>query len=76
MSTKSIKLSEETYRELVELAGKLQAEFKKPVSIEEAIKYLLRRKISDLAGSWDVSDEEVRKIKESLSKGWRTWKSA
>lgn len=76
MSTKSIKLSEETYRKLVELAGKLQAEFKKPVSMEDAIKYLLKRKISDLAGSWDVSDEEVREIKESLSKGWKTWKSA
>jgi predicted CopG family antitoxin len=76
MSTKSIKLSEETYRKLVELAGKLQAEFKKPVSMEDAIKYLLKRKIGDLAGSWDVSDEEVREIKESLSKGWKTWKSA
>ncbi len=37
MTTKSIKLSEETYRKLVEIAGKLQAELKKPVSIEDAI---------------------------------------
>lgn len=75
MTTKSIKLSEETYRKLVELAGKLQAELKRPVSIEEAIKYLMKRRISDLAGSWEMSDEEVKEIKESLRKGWRAWKS-
>lgn len=74
MSNKSIKLSEETYRKLVELAGRLQAEWKRPVSIEDAIKYLLSRKISDLSGSWDVSDEEVQEIKESLEKGWRSWR--
>jgi predicted CopG family antitoxin len=76
MATKSIKVSEETYRKLVELAGKLQAELKKPVSIEDAIRYLMRRKISDLAGSWDISDEEVKVIKESLRRGWSTWKSS
>lgn len=75
MSTKSIKLSEETYRRLVELAGKLQADLKRPVSIEEAIKYLMKRRISDLAGSWEISDEEVKEIRESLRKGWRAWKS-
>ncbi|MGQ9720959.1 MAG: hypothetical protein ACUVXA_06500 [Candidatus Jordarchaeum sp.] len=74
MTTKSIKLSEETYKKLVEVAGRLQAEWKRSVSIEDAIKYLMRRKISDLAGSWDVSDEEVREIKESLRKGWRAWR--
>ncbi len=76
MTTKSIKLTEETYRKLVELAGKLQSELKRPVSIEDAIKYLMKRRISDLAGSWEISDDEVREIKESLRKGWRTWKSA
>ncbi|RLI78829.1 hypothetical protein DRP05_05910 [Archaeoglobales archaeon] len=74
MTTKSIKLSEETYKKLVEIAGRLQVELKKPVSIEDAIKYLMKRKISDLAGSWEISDEEVYEIKESLKKGWRAWK--
>ena len=54
MSTKSIKLSEETYKKLVEIAGRLQAELKKPVSIEDAIKYLMKRKISDLVSSWEI----------------------
>jgi predicted CopG family antitoxin len=74
MTTKSIKISEETYKKLVEMAGRLQAELKRSVSIEDAIKYLMRRKISDLSGSWDVSDEEAQEIKESLRKGWKAWK--
>ncbi|WP_456473819.1 hypothetical protein [Candidatus Pyrohabitans sp.] len=74
MTTKSIKLSEETYTRLVEIAGKLQAELKRRVSIEDAIRYLMEKKIGDLAGSWEVSDEEVREIKKSLKRGWKTWK--
>jgi len=58
------------------LAGKLQTEQKRPVSVEDAIRYLMKRKISDLAGSWDISDEEVREIKKTLRKGWKTWKSS
>ncbi|RLG55605.1 MAG: hypothetical protein DRN88_05440 [Candidatus Hydrothermarchaeota archaeon] len=58
------------------MAGKLQTEQKRPVSVEDAIRYLMKRKISDLAGSWDISDEEVREIKKTLRKGWKTWKSS
>jgi len=65
-TTLSIRLSEETYRKLVEVAGRLQVELRRPVSIEDAIKYLLRRKISDLAGSWEVSDKDVKEIRRSL----------
>jgi len=75
MTTKSIKLSEDTYKKLVEIAGKLQVEYKKPVSIEDAIRYLIKRRISDLAGSWEISEEEVREIKKSLKRGWKAWKS-
>ncbi|MEM2135738.1 MAG: hypothetical protein QW261_14675 [Candidatus Jordarchaeaceae archaeon] len=74
MTTKSIKISEETYKKLVEVAGKLQSELKRSISIEDAIKYLMRRRISDLSGSWDVSDEEVQEIKQSLRKGWKAWR--
>lgn len=68
MSTKSIRLSEETYQILVEIAGKLQIEKKKPVSIEDTIKYLIRRKISDLGGAWEMTDDEVYQIKDLLKK--------
>jgi predicted CopG family antitoxin len=68
MITKSIRISQDVYEKLVEIASKLQMDTKKPASIEDAIKYLLRRKISDLAGSWEIDDNEINEIKESLKK--------
>lgn len=74
MTTKSIRISEATYKRLMKIAGKLQMENKKSVSIEDAIKHLMKRRISDLAGSWEMDDDEVNEIKESLRKGWKDWK--
>ena len=76
---KSIKVSKETYAELSEIAGELQIKLKRPVSIEEAIKQLTKRhkkgvKISDLAGSWKISDEEAEEIKASIDAAWKKWK--
>lgn len=77
---KAIKVSKETYGELSAVAGELQIKLKRPVSIEEAMKHLLRQRqkgrqrITDLAGSWDVTDEEAEKIKASINKVWETWK--
>jgi predicted CopG family antitoxin len=77
--SKSIKVSKETYAELSEIAGELQLKLKRPVSIEEAIKQLTKRrkkgvKISDLAGSWKISDKEAREIKTSIDAAWKKWK--
>jgi len=52
---------------------------KRPVSLDEALRYLiaLRGKgvrISDLAGSWDVSEEEVAEIRASLKEAWKKWR--
>ena len=79
VETKTIKLSKDTYARLCAIAGKLQAELKRPVSLEEAMKYLVNRhekgsKITDLAGSWDVTEEEVAEIKASLVEAWKKWK--
>jgi hypothetical protein len=76
---KAIKISKETYAELSAIAGELQTKRKRPVSIDEAMKYLIRRskkgrKISDLAGSWLMSDDEAEEIKSSIAKVWETWK--
>ncbi|MEM4875680.1 MAG: hypothetical protein QW394_10305, partial [Thermofilaceae archaeon] len=53
---------------------------KRPVSLDEALKYLLslrkrrgRLKITDLAGSWDMSEEEWVEIKASLERAWKRW---
>lgn len=76
---KAIKVSKETYAELSAITGELQVKLKRPVSIEEAMKHLIGqrnigKKITDLAGSWDVTDEEAKEIKASISQAWETWK--
>ncbi len=79
--TKTIKISKETYAKLSEIAGELQTKLKRPVSLDEAMRYLfsLRRrkkgiKITDLAGSWDMSNEEWAEIRASLTEVWRRWR--
>ena len=76
---KAVKISKETYSELSAIAGELQIQRKRPVSMDEAMKYLIRRsrkgkKISDLAGSWSMTDDEAKEVKESIAKAWETWK--
>lgn len=75
---KAIKVSKETYAKLNEIAGELQTRLKRPVSIEEAMKYLIKekekgKKITDLAGSWNITDKELDKIKTSISEAWKKW---
>lgn len=78
---KTIKITEETYAKLAEVAGELQIRLKRPVSLDEAVKHLLEHKerqrgikITDLAGSWDMSDKEWAEIKASLAEAWKRWK--
>ncbi len=77
--TKAIKVSKETYAELSEIAGELQIKLKRPVSIDEAIRHLTKRrkkgaKISDLAGSWKMTDQEAEEMKTAISEAWKNWK--
>ena len=75
---KAIKVSKETYAKLSEIAGELQVKLRRPVSIEEAMKDLIKRKekgrkISDLAGSWKMTDAEFTEIKTSIDESWKKW---
>ena len=75
---KAIKVSKETYAKLSEIAGELQLKLRRPVSIEEAMKDLIKRrekgrKMSDLAGSWNITDEEFTEIKTSIDEAWKKW---
>lgn len=71
----SIKISEENYRRLAALSGKLRESLHKPVSINDAISFLYsRRKISDLAGAWKMSDKEAEEFMTNLKEGWKKWK--
>ena len=77
--SKTIKVSKETYAELSEIAGELQMKLKRPVSLDEAIRHVTkhrkkRAKISDLAGSWDMSDEEAEQVKVAIDKSWEKWR--
>ena len=76
---KTIKISKETYNELCAIAGELQMKLKRPVSLEEAMEHLISlrgkgAKITDLAGSWSITDEELREIRASLGEAWKKWR--
>jgi hypothetical protein len=78
--SKTIKVSKETYAELSMIAGELQIKLKRPVSIDEAIKHLAKRhkkgsKISDLAGSWKMTDQEAADIEASIERTWKNWRT-
>ena len=71
----SIKISEQNYKILCELSGRLREKLHKPVSINDAISYLYsRRKVSDLAGTWKMSEKEVEEFTADLREGWGRWK--
>jgi len=76
---KTIKISKENYSELCKIAGELQTKLRRPVSLEEAMEYLIGLrgkgvKITDLAGSWTMTDEELAEIKASLKEAWKRWR--
>jgi len=73
----TVRVKEDTYRDLNALTGRLQTKLKRPVSVDEAIKYLLEKeklKPSDFAGAWTMSDEEEAEVLESLRRVWSRWR--
>jgi hypothetical protein len=54
---------------------------KRPVSIEEAIRHLTKRrrrgaKLSDFAGLWkDMTDEEAEEMEDAINQAWKKWRS-
>ena len=75
---KTIKVSKETYAKLNEIAGELQIKLRRSVSIEDAMKDLIKRKekgkkISDLAGSWNITDVEFKETETSIEESWKKW---
>ena len=76
---RSVRVEEKTYRKLSQASGRLQAILGRPVSLDEAIWYLLKAprehgKISDLAGGWDMSEAEAEEIQKAIREGWKRWK--
>lgn len=76
MITKTVKLSEENYKWLCEVAGTSQAEEKRMVSLDEVVSRIRMRlggKLSDVIGSWKMSGEEAEEFKRDLRAGWKRW---
>lgn len=73
--SKTIKVSDENYSLLAEFAGKLQTVLKKPVSLDEALSQLLGKgDLMNLAGSWNLSDEEAEILKKEIEELWSEWR--
>ena len=71
---KTVKISEESYRWLCSIAGELQRELGRNISIDAAIQHLQKGEgIANLAGAWQMNDSEVQAAKQDLRKGWKRW---
>jgi predicted CopG family antitoxin len=76
VSYKTIKIRDETYESINIFIADLIKELKRPVSMDEALRYLLKcrkNRPSKFAGGWKMDDEEVEKIKSELKESWRRW---
>lgn len=76
---RSVRVEDRTYRKLAQTAGRLQSVLGHQVSLDDAIWFLLKapreeNRVTDLAGSWKMSDEEAKELERELREHWRRWK--
>lgn len=72
---KTIKISDGNYVWLTKIAGKLQQETGRPVSIDAAVTSLHKsRNISELAGSWKESEKHISGTTKELKDRWKLWR--
>jgi len=72
---KTVRVREDTYRRLNELAARLRERLGRPVSMDEVIrKLLLSKKPSELAGAWEMSEEEEKAIRDALREMRSKWR--
>lgn len=81
MTTKAIKISEDSYNWLVGVAADLQKKAGRSVSIDEALKYVKKTKkegnsnlLLKLAGSWKMNDIEADNFMKDIRKKWEKWR--
>jgi predicted CopG family antitoxin len=76
LSFKTIKIRDETYENINIFVGELMKELKRPVSIDEALRFLLKskkNKPSQFAGGWKMDDKEFENIRTELKESWKRW---
>ncbi len=71
MEAKTIKISEENYRWLLNVAAELQKQQGRIITFDNALNELRRRKmkrrnLSDLAGKWKMNEKEADKLLEEI----------
>ncbi|PNV78326.1 MAG: hypothetical protein C0200_01640, partial [Thermoproteota archaeon] len=72
---KTVRVREETYRKLNELAAALREKLGRPVSLDEVIRRLIAdRGIERLAGSWEMDSKEEMKIRKAIEELRSRWK--
>jgi hypothetical protein len=73
----TVKISEQTYKKLNQLAGELRSRLGRPVSVDEALDFAMKNdkmaKPSDYAGSWAMTDAEEKRIEKDLERIWKRW---
>ncbi len=81
MTTKPIKISEENYNWLLNVAGEMQKSEGRSISIDDALSSIKTdgkkgsgESLLRFAGSWKISDKETREFKKHLHEGWKRWK--
>ncbi len=70
VSYKTIKIRDETYESINVLIADLIKELKRPVSMDEALRYLLKcrkNKPSTFAGGWKMDEKEYETVKKTKS---------
>ena len=79
MESKTIKVSEETYRWLARLAAEVQKARGTSISFDEALSTLKPLKggksvLLGVAGTWKMNDAEAEEFEKENKKLWKTWK--
>ncbi len=79
MNTKTIKISEDNYRWLLEIAAELQKARGKVTTFDDVLcavkqKRSTTQSLLKFAGRWKISDKKVKELEEDNRKLWRTWK--
>ncbi len=73
----TIRVSEDIYKELNRVAGRLRQESGHPVSMDDVLAHLIKTrglKLSDFQGAWKMTDSEAEELFKSLRKLWSRWK--
>src|SRR5207253_11350736 len=73
----TIRVSEDIYKEVNRVAGRLRQESGHPVSMDDVLELHIKTrglKLSDFQGAWKIADSEAEDLFKSLRKRWSHWK--